>query len=141
MTLAENVTIVSWNLSEQDYKEVWIEGNLSVLNVSDSAASLRFRLGRTSSQTVVSQDISNVASGTTTLYVRAHGYIAPSKKQIYEMCISRYKYTNGTVYRNAGDPTTTNRESMDQVAVSCTVPSGTNYFVFGAGTSLKIWGR
>ena len=120
---------------KKTYKEIYIEAVLNIVAPEQTTAkNTRFNITRHGN--AITAAFVNVKDGDT-LYLRAKGWISPTKHQIYDMWASTNRYAYGYTYRNSSDVSSLEFEYMDHIIIS----SGLAAVSFGAGSAIDIWGR
>ena len=134
ITLEKDVKEIEVNLPAKTYKEVWVDGVFTIATEETTAKSTQFIIGRAGC-TINRRDVS-VSNGTK-LYYRAHGFLSPKGTMMYDVSIANYKYTGGSLSRNAGDMSNTPFTHFNMVRFWL----ASNTHLLATGSTFTVWGR
>ena len=121
-------------LPANKYKEVYIEGVWTIATDATSASTQQFIIGRQG--VIINRRDVSVSNGSK-LYYRAYGFLSPKGTMIFDVAISPYYYTSGTLSRNAGDYGTLTFDYFKEIHIW----TGNSTHKFGAGSTFEAWGR
>ena len=128
---------------EEQYAEVFLEAEIKLVAPETPPSNpVYIQIGRPNG-IIARCDLTSIKkqSGATlktgdTVYYRAEGRLSPKKTVSYDVVAAASKYY-GTVSRNSGDPSAKEFDYIEEIQLWTTNAS----YSFGAGTTIKIWGR
>ena len=134
ITLTEAVNKIDEGMYDNPYDEIWIDATIKFeTDFGTTAKTGTFGISFVSAASTCTEHWNSITDGRTE-YLRAYGYHTPTGYSVWDTVHSNYWYlVTNSKYAAGG----TVKRKFDQ----CLFKIDTEGIRFGAGTTIKVWGR